>query len=64
MKLIIDNEICEVSEKAMNLILRQTRDYAKPGAAYAVKKGDTVKLLNEAVNGNKYEQQGFTVIRK
>lgn len=64
MKLIIDSETYEVSPEAAELILKQTREYAKPGIVYAVKKGDTVELLNETADAVQYERQGFNVLRK
>ena len=64
MRLIIKDNVYEVTQKAADLIIAQCKDYANPGTIYAVRKGDTVILLNEKIGVREYRKNGFEVLRK
>ena len=64
MKLIIKDNVYEVTKKATDLIIAQCKGYAKPGTIYAARKGDTVSRLNEKSGVREYKKNGFEVLRK
>lgn len=64
MKLIIKENVYELTRKAAGLILAQCKDYAKPGTIYALRKGNTIVLVNGRVGVREYQKNGFEVLKK
>lgn len=64
MKLIVKDNVYEVTRKAADLIIDQCKGYAKPGRIYALRKGDTVVLVNERTGIREYQRNGFEVLKK
>lgn len=52
------------TKAAADKILSQAREYAPQGAIYALRKENTVMLINERGDGAEYVKNGFEVLRK
>lgn len=62
--IIIKESSYGATKSASDKILSQAREYATQGSIYALRKDNTVMLINEQEDGAEYVKNGFEVLRK